>query len=129
MNNIAFSIDTLQNSKHIKDIYNELAENSAIPGMSFLNGSPPSDPYRTPWGPSALSYWYFYLPYADTLNISLNNSVEINKSELKELYLDKGLYKLTANSKDADPLYGSSIYRLCLSFCDTSFNRSILILK
>lgn len=129
INNITFTIDTLNNSRRTMDIYDELVENPAKPTLSFSNGNPPSDPYRTPWGPSTFCHWYFYLPYADTLIISLSNSVEEINSEPKKLYLDKGIYTLTANSKDADIIKVTSIYRLAISFCDTMYNRGIMVLK
>jgi hypothetical protein len=129
LNNITFTIDTFNYSKNFMAIYNELVENPVNPSMSFLNGNPPADPYRSPWSPSTFYYWYFYLPYADTLNISLSNSVEEINSEPKKFYLDKGMYVLTSNSKDADLIKVSSIYRISISFCDTTYNRGILVLK
>ena len=128
INKVTFTIYSIENNDlHWLD--SSIIVTPNIPIMSYLNGNPPFDPYRTPWPTSYFYFWYFYLPYPDTLTTTMQNSVSEIDTKPKKIYLQKGKYVLKSDSKYADEINVTSFYSLSISFCDSTYKRNFIVLK
>ena len=129
LNKVMYTVDSLKNLNSIKWLDSLISVKPNEPIISAINGNPPFDPYRNPWSPSSIYYWYFYLPYSDTLTISISDYNNKEDSETKKIFLKKGKYILKSDTQYYGTKNSSSIYIQSVSFCGSTFRRKIFFLK
>lgn len=104
----------------------EVLEESSLKAADTLYPrlSKQRQPQKPPvFAPQTIMRWYAFMPYKDTLTISLDN-IKRSKTILNNIY-DKGYYLIDIGSVDIE----SGLYFLKIGFCDSVFTNKIILMR